>query len=183
MHTQNPLFKCANWILTNMEKSHCPRGPQALFRSMVFLRESSHLCSGSPSVLWHLYLWTWVVQCHHRPPIPAAWAWEVTCFGQQGTGGGLNACSLHFPRVALWPHDTDAPRTPAVLTQDQVWSAARWAPEIWQFITQQKLHGEQPMNPDSASKQVSKTYRGEEETGSPSHACCRLAALQDSRWV
>lgn len=152
MHTQNPLFKCANWILTNMEKSHCPRGPQALFRSMVFLRESSHLCSGSPGVLWHLYLWTWVLQCHHPPPIPPAWAWEVTCFGQQGTGGGLNACSLHFPRAALWPHDTDAPRTPAVLTRDQVWSAARWTPEIRQFITQQKLHGEQPMNPDLASK-------------------------------
>lgn len=72
MHTQNPLFKCANWILTNMEKSHCPRGPQTLFRSMVFLRESSHLCSGSPGVLWHLYLWTWVLQCHHPPPHPTS---------------------------------------------------------------------------------------------------------------
>lgn len=30
-------------------------------------------------------------------PMPPAWAWHVTCRGQQGTGGGLSACGLHFP--------------------------------------------------------------------------------------
>lgn len=48
-YTQNPLFKCANGILTNMEKGHRPRGPQALFQSAVFLRECPACAQALPA--------------------------------------------------------------------------------------------------------------------------------------
>ena len=85
------------WDLNQYGERPPSPGPTGALPERGFPAGVSRLCSGSPGALRHLYLRTWALHCQRLPPIPPAWAWDVPCFGQQGTGRGLNARSLHFP--------------------------------------------------------------------------------------